>query len=57
LIADQIIAREIPYVFATGYTDMRMLPEHLRALPRLAKPYAIDDVRRVMEGFLARPGS
>lgn len=53
-IADQLLARHIPFVFATGYTDVLMLPEHLRTVPRLAKPYAIDDVRRVMEGFLAR---
>lgn len=53
-IADQLLARRIPFVFATGYTDVLMLPEHLRTVPRLAKPYAIDDVRRVMEGFLAR---
>jgi two-component sensor histidine kinase len=54
-IADQLLARQIPFVFATGYTDVRMLPEHLRSVPRLAKPYAIDDVRRVVEGFFARP--
>lgn len=54
-IADQLLARRIPFVFATGYTDVRMLPEHLRSVPRLAKPYAIDDVRRVMQGFFARP--
>lgn len=54
LIADQLLARHIPFVFATGYTDVLMLPEHLRTVPRLAKPYAIDDVRRVMQGFLAR---
>lgn len=53
-IADQLLARHIPFVFATGYTDVLMLPEHLRTVPRLAKPYAIDDVRRVMQGFLAR---
>ena len=32
-------------------------PSTCGPVPRLAKPYAIDDVRRVMEGFLARPGS
>ena len=53
-IADQLLARHIPFVFATGYTDVLMLPEHLRTVPRLAKPYAIDDVRRVMQGFLAK---
>lgn len=53
-IADELLARQIPFVFATGYTDVLMLPEHLRTVPRLAKPYAKDDVRRVVEGFLAR---
>jgi PAS domain S-box-containing protein len=53
-IADELLARQIPFVFATGYTDVLMLPEHLRTVPRLAKPYAKDDVRRVVEGFLTR---
>jgi CheY-like chemotaxis protein len=53
-IADQLLARQIPFVFATGYTDVLMLPEHLRTVPRLAKPYAIEDVRKVVEGFFAR---
>lgn len=47
-IADELLARRIPFAFATGYADTSMLPEHLHAVPRLKKPYALDDVRSVV---------
>jgi PAS domain S-box-containing protein len=47
-IADQLLARQIPFAFATGYSDSSMLPEHLHAVPRLRKPYALEDVRRMV---------
>ncbi|MFM9849410.1 MAG: response regulator [Hyphomicrobiaceae bacterium] len=47
-IADQLLARQIPFAFATGYSDSSMLPEHLHAVPRLRKPYALEDVRRIV---------
>jgi two-component sensor histidine kinase/CheY-like chemotaxis protein len=48
-IADQLLARQIPFAFATGYSDSSMLPEHLHTVPRLRKPYAREDVRRMVE--------
>ncbi len=36
-LADELIARGIPFVFVSGY-EAANLPDRLRALPRLAKP-------------------
>jgi PAS domain S-box-containing protein len=47
-IADVLLARQIPFAFATGYSDVSLLPEHLRAVPRLGKPFATCDIRRVI---------
>src|SRR5262249_9284067 len=38
-IAEQLLARSIPFAFTTGYADSVMLPDHLRKIPRLSKPY------------------
>jgi CheY-like chemotaxis protein len=53
-IADRLLARSVPFAFATGYADSAMLPEHLRRIPRLSKPYAAEDVRRMIDGLVAR---
>jgi two-component sensor histidine kinase len=53
-IADQLLARKIPFAFATGYADGTMLPEHLRKVPRLSKPYALADVRRLVESLISQ---
>ena len=53
-IADQLLARNIPFAFATGYADGSMLPEHLRAVPRLSKPYALAEVRRLVQSLVAK---
>ena len=51
-IADQLLARNVPFAFVTGYSDTTMLPEHLRAMPRLIKPYGLADVQRVLASLL-----
>jgi PAS domain S-box-containing protein len=48
-IAEILLARGIPFVFATGYSDSGILPEHLRNVPRLNKPYAMDLIRQTIE--------
>jgi two-component sensor histidine kinase len=53
-IADRLLARSVPFAFATGYSDSAMLPEHLRSIPRLNKPYAVEEVRRVVDGLVTR---
>lgn len=47
-IADQLLLRQIPFAFTTGYTDVAVLPPHLRAIARISKPYAPDDVQRLL---------
>jgi PAS domain S-box-containing protein len=54
VIADQLLRKNIPFAFATGYSDFAMLPEHLRDVPKLNKPYLVDDVRRIVEDLLSR---
>jgi PAS domain S-box-containing protein len=53
-IAEHLVRRNIPFAFATGYSDFTMLPEHLRQVPKLNKPYIVDDVRKVVEDLLSR---
>ena len=53
-IAEHLLARQIPFAFATGYSDSSMLPEHLHAVPRLRKPYALEDVRRMVRHLFSQ---
>jgi CheY-like chemotaxis protein len=46
-VADALIARGIPFVFATGYGE-RGLPENYRDRPVLQKPFARGDLERVL---------
>ena len=46
-VAEALIARGIPFVFATGYGE-RGLPDQYRGRPILQKPFAKDDPARVM---------
>lgn len=38
-VADELARRSIPFVFATGYGDNASLPDHLRGVPVVRKPY------------------
>nr|ART36784.1 D425 [uncultured bacterium] len=46
-IADQLQARGIPFMFASGYTDLG-IPERYRECVRVAKPYDISSLRRAL---------
>ena len=46
-VAEALIARNIPFVFATGYGE-RGLPDSYRDRPVLQKPFAKDDLERVL---------
>jgi light-regulated signal transduction histidine kinase (bacteriophytochrome)/CheY-like chemotaxis protein len=37
-VADHLVAMGVPFVFATGYGDNVMIPEHLRSVPIIRKP-------------------
>ena len=51
-IADELLARNVPFAFVTGYSDIGVLPEHLRGMPRLSKPYVLADIRRIIARLL-----
>ena len=48
-IAERLAARHIPFAFATGYSDPSFIPEPLRHVPRLKKPYSSEELLRVVE--------
>ncbi|HTT83370.1 MAG TPA: response regulator [Rhizomicrobium sp.] len=37
-VADELIARDIPFIFLSGYAE-GTLPERYREIPRIGKPY------------------
>ena len=47
-VAEALIAKGIPFVFATGYGE-RGPPEDYRGRPVLQKPFAKDDLERVLK--------
>src|SRR5215213_11587783 len=47
-VAEALIAKGIPFVFATGYGE-RGLPANYRGRPVLQKPFAKDDLERVLQ--------
>ena len=47
-VAEALIAKGVPFVFATGYGE-RGLPETYRARPVLQKPFAKADLERVLK--------
>lgn len=46
-VAEALISRGIPFVFATGYGE-RGLPEQYRSRPILQKPFAKDDLEKTV---------
>jgi CheY-like chemotaxis protein len=51
-VADALITKNIPFVFATGYGE-RGLPDNYRTRPVLQKPFAKDDLERVLNTLTA----
>jgi DNA-binding response OmpR family regulator len=49
-VAEALIAKNVPFVFATGYGE-RGLPETYRGRPVLQKPFAKDDLERVLKAL------
>jgi CheY-like chemotaxis protein len=50
--ADQLAARGIPFIFATGYGE-RGIPERHRGSPVLQKPFQPADLKRVLDDMAA----
>ena len=55
-IAEALIARGIPVVFATGYRDLELLSPRLRHLPRLQKPFSSREVVMSLTAVVPRLG-
>jgi CheY-like chemotaxis protein len=51
-VAELLIGKSLPFVFATGYGE-RGLPEAYRGRPVLQKPFARDDLDRVLKSLSA----
>lgn len=52
-LADDLLARNIPFVFVTGYSATQ-IPESYRHLPRLEKPFELRALKAVLERLLIR---
>ena len=50
-VADALVARGPPFVFATGYGE-RGLPEPYRDRPTLKKPFQLDGLKRMLQSAL-----
>jgi CheY-like chemotaxis protein len=53
-VAELLVARGVPFIFATGY-DARILPS-LADRPRVAKPYSAEQIRDALLQALATAG-
>jgi PAS domain S-box-containing protein len=53
-IADRLLARNIPFAFATGYSEAAMLPAHLRDIPKLNKPYLANEICDILGRLIAQ---
>ena len=51
-VAEVLIARSIPFIFATGYGE-RGLPDAYRGRPVLQKPFTKDDLERMLKTLFA----
>jgi CheY-like chemotaxis protein len=51
-VADALVARGIPFVFATGYGE-RGLPEPYRDRPAVKKPFQVDGLSQTLDSVFA----
>jgi CheY-like chemotaxis protein len=54
-VADLLIERGIPFLFATGY-GRQGIDERYRGLPMLQKPFRAEDLGRALTGIVAGSG-
>jgi CheY-like chemotaxis protein len=55
-VAEELLARNIPFVLASGYGDWA-LPKSLRYQPRLTKPFRQHDLEQQVKLLLAKAGA
>lgn len=54
-VAEELVRRSIPFVFATGYGDGTMIPDAFSGVPIVRKPYDADALVAAMAGVLQSP--
>jgi two-component sensor histidine kinase len=52
MVADELARRNIPFLFATGYGDSVIIPEHLKHVPVLRKPYDAHSMLIHLQGLV-----
>jgi two-component sensor histidine kinase/CheY-like chemotaxis protein len=45
-LADHLVERAVPFAFMSGYADGPAIPKRFGDVPKVSKPYKIDDIRR-----------
>lgn len=53
-VADELVRRQVPFLFATGYGDGISIPEHLKGVPVARKPYDANSILASLQGLLDR---
>lgn len=43
-VADELLRRNVPFLFATGYGESIIIPDHLKHVPVVRKPYNADSL-------------
>jgi CheY-like chemotaxis protein len=56
LVAEELQARGIPFIFATGYGEST-LPEQWRDQPRLSKPFSREQLEQLLRSVASRSHS
>lgn len=51
-VADELVDRGVPFVFATGYGDMEH-PDRYRGIPTVTKPYSVEQLRKALSTVIA----
>jgi DNA-binding LytR/AlgR family response regulator len=47
-VAEALVERKIPFVFATGYADSAIIPKALAKVPTVRKPYDSEQLTSAM---------
>lgn len=55
-VAAALDARNIPYVFLTGYDDDNAFPPEYRDSARLSKPFRSSEIAAMLAGYFSRRG-
>ena len=52
-VAEELVRRGIPFVFATGYDDRSVVPDELLSIPVVRKPYDASALVKALSDRLA----